>query len=451
MFLCSREEGGGDPPPDDDHAPHVSVFSNLVEIQEELERADEECFGWATARHALEYITLEEYFDRLIDHIREGGVRHTWDKSNSNIAHVLQVDLIAGAFKSRMLKRNLGKLSHEDGEQLKALCLLVYREAVVAELQRRIELDIGVTLASLPPWTVDILGIIAYARRHVDVLEHLVKHYRASLTRAKTSFDLIGVAIISSRQGPSMTFQHSANTPHNRELEWRLWTALLNAEPGAWLHYPLQQTTNAAGLPAGLYHGMHWLADYWANDHHLRASPAFSEYLRALSTRGVVLGAVTISRFLSVTEGTSINFAKGGPFVPVGAASARTMLECFPLEDSLSDDYPGGDSAELALPITQWPADNPDRLVIMEMLLEQGLVVDGKLTDYGWGSMAGRAEEQLQDTCLIKAAERGDTDMVDLLLRHGANRDVQGAHGHTAAQRARDKGHTEIADYLETL
>lgn len=157
-----------------------------------------------------------------------------------------------------------------DAEQLKALCLLFYRKIVPAELQRCVELDIGAALASLPPWIVDILGTIAYACRHVDVLEHLVKeNLRASTTRAKTSFDLIGAAILSSRQGPSTTFQHSPNMPHNRELEWRLWTALLNAEPGAW-------TNDTAGLPAGLYRGLHWLADYWAKDHQLRASPAFA-------------------------------------------------------------------------------------------------------------------------------------------------------------------------------
>lgn len=89
-----------------------SAESNLAEVQEELEQVDEECFSWATAKLALGHITLEDYFDRLIDHIREGEARHTWDKSNSNIAHTLQGDLIAGAFKSRMLKRNLGKISH---------------------------------------------------------------------------------------------------------------------------------------------------------------------------------------------------------------------------------------------------------------------------------------------------------------------------------------------------
>lgn len=108
MLICPREDGGGR----DAHTPHVGAFPNLVEIQEELEQADEECFGWATAKLAPGDITLEEYFDRLIDHIREGGARHTWDRSNSNITRVLQVDLIAGALKSRMLKRNLGRLWH---------------------------------------------------------------------------------------------------------------------------------------------------------------------------------------------------------------------------------------------------------------------------------------------------------------------------------------------------
>ncbi|OTA63985.1 hypothetical protein K449DRAFT_380921 [Hypoxylon sp. EC38] len=451
MFLCTREEDDGDIPPDDVHHPHLSVFPYLVEVVEEMEQADEECFGWATAKHALGYITLENYFDRLIDHIQEGGARHTWDKSNSNVDDVLEVDLIAGAFKSRMLKRNLGRLSHADGEQLKALCLLFYREAVVTELQRCVELDIGVTLASLSPWIIDILGVIAYARRHVDVLEHLVKNYRASSTNAKTTFDLVGATIISSRKGPSTTFEHSTNTSYNRERECRLWTALLNAEPGAWIHYPLRQITNAAGFPAGLYYGLHCLADYWAHDHQFRASPTFAEYLQSLRARGVVLHIGAISRFLSVTEGSNFNFTKGGPFIPVGAGPARTMLDCFPLTHSLSEDERSGDSAQLALPITQWPTDNPDRLVVMEMLLEQGLVVDGKIGDYILESMGPKTEEQLQDTCLIMAAERGDTDMVDLLLRYGAGKDVQGAHGHTAAQRARIKGHTKLADYLESL
>ncbi|XXG93996.1 hypothetical protein Hte_000247 [Hypoxylon texense] len=443
MFMCHRDD-------DDSHVDHLSVLSYLVEVQKEMELTDEECFGRATAQHALGHITLEEYFDRLIDHIREGRARHTWDKSNSNISHVMEVDLIAGAFKFRMLRRNLGRVSHADGEQLKALCLLFYREASVAELQRRVELDIGVTLASLAPWIINILGIIAYARRHVDVLEYLVTNYRASSTRANTSFDLINANTISSRKVPTETFQHSPDSPRNRELEWQLWTSLLNAEPGAWLHYPLLETKSASGLPDGLYYGLCRLADSWADCHQLRASPELSEYLKALSARGVLLNAQTISRFLSVTEGSSINFSQGGPFVPVGAAPARTVLDCFPLSDVLSaDGRPGGKSVDLALPVTQWPLDDPDRLAVMAMLLERGLAVDDRIGDGGGGPYGGRTEEQWQDTCLIQAAGRGDADMVGLLLRYGAQRDAKGAHGHTAAQRAREKGHVEIAGFLD--
>ncbi|KAI1392905.1 uncharacterized protein F4822DRAFT_145999 [Hypoxylon trugodes] len=450
MFMCHGDEDGY-VPPGEPHPPHVTVPSNLTEIKEEIDQMDEECFGWTAARHYLEYITLEEYFDRLIDHIREGGTRHKWDKSNSNIPDVLNVDLIAGAFKARMLKRNLGRISHADGEQLKALCVLFYREADLTELQRRVELEIGVTLASLPPWIMDILGIIAYARRHVDVLEHLVKNYRASSTRAKSSFDLLGVSVLSSRKGRSEKFQHSANTPLNREIEYKMWTTLLNSEPNTWLHYPMYERKTSGGIPEGLYYGLHWLADYWRGDHELRTSPAFADYLRALGARGIILSAVTIARFLSVTEGGNIDFTRGGPFVPVGIEPARLMLECFPLGDSMSKDYPNGDSANLALPITQWPIDNPDRLVVLQMLLEQGLVVDGKVAEMPWGHLGPQPEHQKYDTCLIKAAERGDIDMVKLLLRYGAKRDMQGAHGHTAAQRAKEKGHTEVANYLDGL
>jgi hypothetical protein len=290
--------------------------------------------------------------------------------------------------------------------------------------------------------------MVAYARRHADVFEHMVKNYRAASARAKSSFDLLSAAVLSSRSGTSTGFQHSPNSPQNRELEWRLCASLLFAEPGTWLHYPLPQV-EGAGTPMGLYQGLHWLARYQANEPDRRASPQLTGFLRAMRARDMVLTPSTLSRFLSATEGSNPNFSKGAPFVPVGAATARAVLECFPLRDALSEDYGGADSADLALPITQWPADNPDRLVVMEMLLEQGLVVDGKMKGYGNYAAMGRSDEQLQDTCLIQAAGRGDADMVALLLRHGAGRDVQGAYGHTAAQRARVKGHIEVAEYLE--
>ncbi len=141
-----------------------------------------------------------------------------------------------------------------------------------------------------------------------------------------------------------------------------MWTGLLNAEPGTWLHYPLPQTYISDSETRGLYWGLHSLAEYWEKDHQLRASPLFLEYLHALKLRGVVLETPAISRFLSVTEAYNINFGRGGPFVPVGTALARTVLDCFPLAQSMPTNLRSQYSADIAMPITQWPMDNPDRL-----------------------------------------------------------------------------------------
>ncbi|KAI1801811.1 hypothetical protein F4811DRAFT_563731 [Daldinia bambusicola] len=433
----------------------INLASYLVKLRKELQQLDEECFGWASAKYMLGDIKLEEYFHRLVDHLEEGGASHTWDEPGSNIEDNIRTDLIAGAFKSTMLNGNIGRISHADAEQLQNLCLLFYREAEVAELQRRIELDVAVTLDSLPPWTIDILGMVAYARRHVEVLEHLIQHYRASITTSPTSFDLIGRLILGSRKRQSdHHFQHSPNPSNSREMEWRVWTALLEAEPGAWLHYPLSKTKEDDGLDEGLPMGLYWalqsLVDDWKEEHELRASPLLARFLNALGARGNAFDASRMSRFFSVTEGTSFLFPNGGPFIPVGVAPARAMLESSPLETAFRKDYRGADSANVALPITQWPIDNEDRLAVMEMLLKQGLVVDGKISEYGGYITERMTQDHLNDTCLIKAAERGDADMVRLLLSYGASKDVQGGNGHTAAQRARVKGHTEVADYLES-
>ncbi|KAH8886119.1 hypothetical protein GQ53DRAFT_845197 [Thozetella sp. PMI_491] len=453
MLVRPRQVGGGSSQPDQGCSTRVEVSLLPAAAQQELGQEEEECFAWATAKLALGDSTIEEYFDRLIDHIRQGGARHTWDKSNSSVDDVLRVDLIAGAFKSRMLKRGLGRISHAEGERLKALCLLFYREAELAELQRRIELDIGVALTSLPLWTVDILGVIAYARRHVDVLKHLVENYRASSRSAKSMFDLLGPLVLRTRHRTSITFQHSPDTEHNCEQEWRMWTALLESRPGTWLHYPLRGADNSVGTREGLFHSSHNLADLWEKDHELRNSPLYLEYLRSLKLQGLVFSAYTISRFLSITAGSSIQFRRGGPFVPISAEAARKVLDLFPLNQSFGANYRGTHSAEVAMPITQWPTDNPDRLVVMEMLLKQGLDVNGTLRTNDNSERLGPEdfEDQKHDTCLALAASRGDAEMVDLLLRYGARMNIKDARGGNAAQRARINGHVQLYNRLKSL
>lgn len=143
MFICPRSPGHP--------VPHVSVYPNLTEFEAELAQEDEECFGWATARLVLQEISLEIYFERLIDHIREGGARHTWDKTKTNLQHALQVDLIAGAFKARMLKKALGKISAagESGHLTSSQSCFCSGTSVIMSTLTRRQLTLAYNLAKI--------------------------------------------------------------------------------------------------------------------------------------------------------------------------------------------------------------------------------------------------------------------------------------------------------------
>lgn len=73
------------------------------------------CFAWTVAKYALGQFSLEEYFDRLVDHLRRDAVRHSFDKAKSKIEDLLRVDLIGGAIKCLMLNRSFPRLSDQGG------------------------------------------------------------------------------------------------------------------------------------------------------------------------------------------------------------------------------------------------------------------------------------------------------------------------------------------------
>lgn len=76
-------------------------------------------------------------------------------------------------------------------------------------------------------------------------------------------------------------------------------------------------------------------------------------------------------------------------------------------------------------------------LTIAEILLEEGADPDGK--------QAGGY------TPLIQAAVANRRDLVDLLLTYGASTKTACDWGKTAAAYARERGHHELAEYLESL
>jgi ankyrin repeat protein len=131
------------------------------------------------------------------------------------------------------------------------------------------------------------------------------------------------------------------------------------------------------------------------------------------------------------------------------------LLTYFPLSDvaaTNSDNKGGrlgkGESAHIIMPLTQWGAQNPDRLAVMRMLLEQGCDPNDKAS---YGPWAEFMTARQSDTALHLAAELGDEGMVDLLLEFGARADLTGGDGEgdTPASRARAHGHPQIAARIE--
>ncbi len=445
---------------DEEEIPPVEVWG-LEGLQRELVRPDEICFAKTAAQFFLNEITLDDYFDRLICHLEVGAVRHMADGARIEIDHYLRVDLIAGAVKSHMLDGSFAPLEASgmhmhgprayiailrlqrtlttwvvpDAAKLKRLCVLVYDIGSVEDLCREAAAA-EAPLNTLPPRWVDILAVIAYARRYVAVLQHLATY---PTPPTKSTFDLLGSIVLTSWLRGSTDFQHSADTAENRLVETRMWTALIR---GGWIHHPLKKGAR------GVWPGLNALLCDWVHEPQLRSSPEVEELCRAYSQFGFMVGVGTLSQFLSPAK----DWYKMDGVVGCDLRTATMLLSCFPLsrlvenEEGLGGLRLGG-SAGLLLPLTQWDIQNSDRLTVMRMLLKQGCDPNDRIHDWGFGQLCAKQ----RDTALHLAAERGDGAMVDLLLEFGARKDAtgHGGLGDTPAERARGQGHPELAERIE--
>lgn len=73
-------------------------------LAEEMTSTDEVCYLGAAARHFMHEITTEEYFDLVLNHLREGAVRHTFDtKDTVRKEDLVFADIICAAVRSTML------------------------------------------------------------------------------------------------------------------------------------------------------------------------------------------------------------------------------------------------------------------------------------------------------------------------------------------------------------
>jgi hypothetical protein len=304
---------------------------------------------------------------------------------------------------------------------------MAYRDPDPEDLRRKAAAA-GTPLVTLPPRWRDLLAVIAYARRHLAALQHLVTYPAPS---TKSTFDLLTADIISTRQRPTPSYptvylQHSPRRPRSDRLtEIRIWTALLTS-PGHWIHSPLKTDREA------LHGGLLSLLDFTAattspSQARLRDSPALASLCRALSAKGIYPDAATLSHLLSLTEGSDPTLKAPGRVSPCSLAAAETFLSCFPLPHLRRQDGGGlnkGDSATVLFPLTRWPRrgnGGGDRLVVMRALLGQGYDPDAGF------QRATRAYELSGGTSALRLAEEGaDGEMVTLLREFGAGRPAGG-------------------------
>lgn len=305
-------------------------------------------------------------------------------------------------------------------------------------------------MESLPPPWLDNLAVIAYARRHEEVLRLLVTY---PAPEPRSTFNLLDFMALGTRVAAAGKYAEHSNPEAGRLLcEARLWVILLQS-PGGWIRLPLSR--EGSGLRDGL---IRTLLDF-SEQPDLRSHPDIEEICRALSAVGIAPRANAFSRILSIQ---TIQNAEGPRATkPSTVAAAEIFLECFPIAKVAAAESKSGRakrlgptaSATILIPITQWPKNNRDRLAVMRLLLESGCDPNDKMENNLWGDAWGgkiKSRRKLYDAPLHQAAERGDDQMIKLLLEFGADRNLTSDwDGATPAKRARAYNRFGTAAKLE--
>lgn len=326
--------------------------------------------------------------------------------------------------------------------------MLAYRTNDAEALRQR-AIDAEAPLESLPPAWLDVLAVIAYARRHEEVLRLLVTY---PAPQPRSTFNLLGSRALGTRVSAAGNYaEHSTPEAGCRLLcEVRLWVTLLESS-GGWIIYPLSREHR------GLHNGLTRTLLDFSHQPELRPDPDMGAFCRALSAAGIAPTSDSLTRILSIATIQYDELPRG--IKPCPLAAAEIFLECFPMAKVAAADSVNGlarklgpcSSANLLMPITQWPKNNRDRLGVMRLLLEAGCDPNDKVSNNKWNeSLRFESRRKVFDAPLHQAAERGDDQMIKLLLEFGADRNLASDWDSvTAAQRARANNRFSTAAKLE--
>lgn len=134
-----------------------------------------------------------------------------------------------------------------DTIKFKALCIQAHRVDSWGELQRRAA-ELNWPLDLLSTRLLNILIVVAYAQRHVEIVQHFSRYPAPP----RSTFDQFRSQLVSCRMLPAILLGQYSDKPDCRVWEWKLWIPILRSD---WVNYPLKQDAY------GLFKGMCWLID----------------------------------------------------------------------------------------------------------------------------------------------------------------------------------------------
>ncbi|KAJ4328889.1 hypothetical protein N0V84_000677 [Fusarium piperis] len=406
-------------------------------LKKELKDRSETCFIHLAAKFTLGRITLDEYLDGVLAHLRKSSqAKHKFDVltmelwPENDLWPLTTSDIFAGSIRALMWSPSFTPFEDKEWQCLRGLASLAWNIDDPDKFQTTAH-EQGLDLSSLSPEAADLLLVICYCRRHVNLLEHLVYTVRPP---AQSSFDRLPSYAVEARVEPeSITAQHSPKGPENVAIEIKIWTFLLNSP---WIHDPVDE--NVAGAMTSLGH-CHAGSEPWTIEY---TSPALDAFHSALVAREFFPSLSQVSSFILNCPDVEI---------------ARQYLKKMPgsMISSSRFFYPSHTGSLLVPIIESKTLNGQHRLDLVRLVLEEipRLDIDARI-DRPWvadmRSFGAPGDPWDFFNALMAAGWRGDRKMAELLLEHGAKPEVKDCLSNLdAGGLARQQGYKKFAAWFE--
>ncbi|KAM0272527.1 hypothetical protein ACHAQH_008709 [Verticillium albo-atrum] len=415
-------------------------------VKTEYSRAKVHCLVRLAVYYARGQSTLSEYLNGVLSHLKENDpAHHKFDARRKYMPPgylwpFFVTDLLVGAVKGLMWSEGFKPM-----EDLRALAEISWNTDEVRSFQQQSR-EQKVDLSDLSPEAADLLLVVTYSRRHLNLFNYLLNVVTAP---SQSSFDRFGGVIVESRTlHNSSIHQHSSHVPANVELEGRFWTLLLNS---IWIHGPMAVelvreigALSDSSIPD---------EDRDNNERQLswgikQSSPVIYELRQALARRNIPT--------LSIIGG---NLAACSTLDEAQRHLSKISV------DGVMKDYEkhiGSRCTDPSEDITVTIVESQHlkgsvRVEVMRLALEtfKGLDINARI-ERPWISELrgfGRPDQYNDEfSALHAAAWEGDRELAEVLVEHGANiLLVDRIAGQDARGIARQRGHDELAAWLDIV